>query len=744
MNNKLSLMVNFVGVDKMSGALRNIVGLGRKGSRSLNQLRGEGRKLERQLRDVRGEISGASGNITELVRRERQLEAAVRDVNRQMDQRKRAMAIEGDRRAMLRRGEQLKGRGQENMAQGATLLAPLLLSTAAAADFSSGMVDIQQKAGLTDRATDQLAGNIIAMSSAAKQMPEDVRSGLDLLLAKGMGLDAATAAIGPAGRLATAYKVAIPDAAAAAYASVNNLKVASADTARVFDAMAAAGNEGGFEVRDMARHFPALTAQMQALGEQGVPAVADLSAALQVAMHTAGSADEAGNNVKNLLAKINAPASIRAFQKNFGVDLPAAMKKLTDEGYSSLEAIAMITREATGGDMKKLGFAFEDMQARQGIMALIQNLDEYRRIRDASMQSGGTVDAAFDQRVARDATVNWQAFKASASQMAITLGATLLPVATQAMDMIGGMASGIAAWAKENPRLAGTLTKIIAGLAVFKMGLGVAQFALGGFMGPMANVIAMVRKLGGVRNILLYFRTAALFMAKGVMRAGLMMLANPVVLAITLLVAAIGVAAYLIYSNWDTIKAAFWKGVAAVEGAWNAFKGFISAGFAWFVGLHVKFADIGKNMILVIARGIRGSAAAVWNALKGAVMGGVDRVRNFLGIKSPSRLFMQIGGHTAAGMAIGLDRGKRRVSGAAGRLAASVAAAGAATMAPAVAASPQMARPVSAAAAAGGINVTFNIQQQPGQDMDALVEDIRSKLERLFAEDARRSYGDDN
>jgi len=35
MSGKLSLLVNFVGVDKMSGALRNIMRLGQQGSRSL-------------------------------------------------------------------------------------------------------------------------------------------------------------------------------------------------------------------------------------------------------------------------------------------------------------------------------------------------------------------------------------------------------------------------------------------------------------------------------------------------------------------------------------------------------------------------------------------------------------------------------------------------------------------------------------------------------------------------------------
>ncbi|MCP2016853.1 phage tail tape measure protein [Qipengyuania citrea] len=717
MSNKLSLLVNFVGVDKMSGSLRNIMALGKKGSRSLGDLRGEGRKLESQLRDVRREIAGASGNVSDLVNRERALESAIEDTNRQLDRRKKLSAIEGDRRAMVARGEDMKARGRDHIVQGAALATPIILATKAAAEFSSGMVDIQQKAALSNAQTDRLARNIVIMAKDAKQLPEDIRSGLDLLMAKGMGLDAATQAIGPAGRLATAYKVDIPDAADAAFASVNNLKVAGAETARIFDAMAAAGNEGGFEVRDMARHFPSLTAQMQALGEKGVPAVADLSAALQVAMFTAGNADEAGNNVKNLLAKINAPATIRAFEKNFGVNLPAAMKKLTDEGHSSLEAIAMITDKATGGDDKKLGFAFEDMQARMGIMALIQNLDEYRRIRAAALNSGGTVDQAFAQRTARDATVQWKAFLGSASALAITLGNTLLPVATQVLTMLSNLGNSVAAWAQRNPEAAATLAKLVAGLAVFKIGLGAVLLVTGGLMGPLATVVSLWHKFRVVGSL------AAMLprLATGLRLAGIAFrfMLGPVGLVISALVM-LGIA---VWQNWDKIKAAF------------------DAGKAWLANFGSNMLAVGRDIVLGLARGIAGAHGAVWNALKGVVQSGVGKVKNLLGIKSPSRVFMAIGGHTAEGMAVGIDRGRRNVLNAAGRLATGAAAAGAMAMAPSVAAAGNgQARPGDPRS--GGLQVTFNITQQPGEDAEFLADRVIRRLEQQAGIAARSNYQD--
>lgn len=745
MSNKLNLLVNFIGVDKMSGALRNIVGLGRDGSKSIRALSGEARKLEREMTKVQRAISRGSGNMTDLINRERELEGQLRQTNEQLARQRRLAAINADAAAMERQAEDLKQQGQENVTGGATMAAPLIAATVAAAKFSSGLVDIQQKAELSDRATDQLGNKIMTLAALAKQMPEDMRSGLDALLAKGMSLDAATAAIGPAGRLATAYKVELPDAADAAFASISNLKVASAQTARIFDAMAAAGNAGGFEVRDMARFFPSLTAQMQALGEKGVPAVADLSAALQVAMHTAGGADEAGNNIQNLLGKINAPGTIAAFKKNFGIDLPAAMKKLQDQGMSSLEAIATLTKTATKGDMKRLGFAFEDQQARMGILALIQNMEEYKRIRAQAMRSGGTVDRQFNQRVARDATVQWRAFLASASSLGIVLGTTLLPVMTDVLGNLTSMAAKVSNWAKANPELASTLMKTAAALATARIGIGALQYAFGTILGPAATFIKFFRTVDGVSrfNVVLgqfvnvgiraggmavrffgMMRTAALFLAQGMMRAGMMMLANPMVLAIVAIGAAIGLLAYLVYSNWDKIRGAFVAG-------WNWVKSTLAAAPSWLTA-------IGKQMMQGLLMAINPMALAL--KLIDVAKNGITAFKNYFGIKSPSRLMMQMGGHVATGLAQGIDSGSGGPQRAMGRMAAGVARAGAVSLSPIAPATGGVAQ--GAALGSGG-SITIQVYGAPGQSVEELANVVMRKLEQAKGIKARSSYEGD-
>ena len=748
MSNKLLLAVNFVGNDKLSGSIKNIIGLGKSGGRALKDMKGEARKLDRELAGVRRELSGASGNITELVNRERQLENAVASANQRLEAQKRSLSNIAKAERIQAKGREYQQRGRDNIVAGATLAAPIILAAKAAGDFSSGMVDIQQKANLSNQATAQLRDNIIAGALAAKQLPEDMRAAVDVLA--GRGLDPRQAALmAPSiGRLGTAFKVDLADGAAAAYANMNNLKVPIGETSRALDIMAASGNEGAFEIRDMAKHFPALTAQMAALGETGIGTVSDLSAALQVAEKGTGNADKAANNVMNLLAKINAPGTIKAFEKNFGIDLPAAMKKLTESGLTSLEAIAEITKKATGGDLKKIGFGFEDMQAQGALRSLIQNMDEYRRIRAEAGKAGGTIDAAFNQRVMNDANVNWKAFMGTASALAITLGTTLLPQITEVMSSLTGAITSVSAWAQANPELASTLFKIVAGVALLKIGIGALQFAFGGLISKGAGIFKFfsAANAAGVTRfarVLAFMKGGAMLAGRAVLFLGRALLMNPIGLIVT----ALAVAGYLIYTHWDTIKAAFFAAVAWLGTAWDAIKSAFIAGVNFILGLNGRMLGIGKNIVMGLANGILAAPGAVFNALKSVVSSGIKGIKNFLGIKSPSRLFMALGGHMSAGMALGIDGGAKRAVKAAGRLAAGVGAAGALALSPATATPIQRAASAvnqnAAANGVGGVTMTVTINLNAGdRDAKSLASEIKRELDRMAGVAQRGAYND--
>ncbi|WP_298165380.1 phage tail tape measure protein [Novosphingobium sp.] len=736
-DNKLSLIVSFVGQDKLSGALRSIIGLGRTGTQALRPMFAEAKKLKGEMAELDREIAKATGNVTPLINRQRALADAMARVNTQIERQKRINVIDNESARIASRGQALRSQGASNVIGGASLSAPFILAGSAAMDFSSGMVDIQQKAELSNAETAQMARNILAAARAAHQLPENLRGGVDVLA--GMGLDPRQAVdmIGPISRLGTAFKVDIADGANAAFSNLNNLKVGLADTGRALDIMAAGGKAGAFEVRDMAQYFPALTASARALGQQGVSAVADLTAALQIARRGTGDSATAANNVQNLLAKINSKSTAQAFQKNFGVDLPNALKRAYAEGKTPLEAIADITKKATGGDLSKLSFAFEDMQAQGALRQLILDMGDYRKIREQiSTGAAGTVDAAFRQREAQDASIAWQAFKGSASELAITLGNTVLPAGTRVLGMVNSLMMGVGQWAQANPRLASGLTTLVTALIATRIGFGALQYVLGAALGPFSTLWGVVMKWRALGSLAAVFpqvaqafgvlRMAALFMARGVMQAGLMLLANPMILAIVAIGAAVALVAYLVYSNWGKIRTAFATGWQWVKDTLSAAPGWLSnLGSMMMSGLLSMIDPFGlRNRLLEVARN------------------GVNAFKAFFGIKSPSRLMMAMGGHMTAGLASGIDQGGRTPLRAMGRMAGAVAGAGALTLA-----GPSFASPAAAGGAGGARGgaapITIQIYQQPGEDPQALAERVARLLDRRQGRARRSSYQDD-
>lgn len=783
MSNKLSLLINFIGVDKMSGALRNIVGLSRQGSTSIKALTGEQRRLENQLKATRRQIEQGIGNLTEAIDRERALERSIEGVNNQLQRQRRLAAVNADVAGMARRGQELKTRGQDNMLGGVAMAAPFVLAGKAAMDFSSGMVDIQQKAQLTNAETDRMAASIMQLARASHQLPEDMRAGIDVLAAKGMDPRQAIQMIGPIGRLGTAFKVELADGSAAAFANLNNLKVPLADTAKALDMMAAGANVGSFEVADMARNFPALTARLQALGDVGTPAVADLTAALEVAMNTAGSADEAANNIANLLSKINSPTVIAAFQKQFGVDLPAAMNKFQAQGMTTMEAFAAVTQKATGGDTKKLGWVVQDMQAQMGLLALIQNMDKYRQMRSQIQnQSAGTVDNAFSQREARDASVQWKDFTGQLQRMAIVLGTRLLPqfmpflaAITNAMDRVGQ-------WAQANPRLASSIASIAAGAVAARIGIGALQFAFGSVLGPVSTLWGLFGRAQALGTMAAMLPRLA---------AGFTLLTGPIGLAVlavagvafavyrywgpisdffqrnwttirnlflgamvifTPWLAAIVYAASLVYRHWDGIKAATMTMVRTVASIVAPFiQPWITIG-TFLAGIAGKFFGYGVDIVGGLIRGIASMTGSVIRAffdLAGAVGA---RFAAALGIKSPSRVFMAMGGHITDGLRLGIDGGRGGAAQAARRMAIGVASAGALSLSPSIAtATPRLApaasiQPAARAAnsmpAAGG-PIVIHVHAAPGMDVKDLARQVRRELEAAQGVAARSRYDTD-
>ncbi|MGN4828006.1 phage tail protein [Bacillus cereus group sp. MYBK12-2] len=83
----------------------------------------------------------------------------------------------------------------------------------------------------------------------------------------------------------------------------------------------------------------------------------------------------------------------------------------------------------------------------------------------------------------------------------------------------------------------------------------------------------------------------------------------------------------------------------AIDGAMNGFKNAVSS--AW---------EIGGNIIDGLVRGIKGAAGRAASAIKNVASDALEAAKNFLGIHSPSRVFLEIGKFTTQGFANGITK----------------------------------------------------------------------------------------
>jgi phage-related protein len=104
-------------------------------------------------------------------------------------------------------------------------------------------------------------------------------------------------------------------------------------------------------------------------------------------------------------------------------------------------------------------------------------------------------------------------------------------------------------------------------------------------------------------------------------------------------------------ATWELIK-------SILSNAWEAIKGIIDNLVTTIVNTitTTDWGQVGTNVITGIAKGITGGLKIIKDAAVAAAKAAWEAAKAFLGIESPSKMFMDIGGNMMAGMAIGIER----------------------------------------------------------------------------------------
>ncbi len=286
-----------------------------------------------------------------------------------------------------------------------------------------------------------------------------------------------------------------------------------------------AGQQGAFEIANMAKWLPQQMAGAKTVGMYGEKGFAKLAAVNQAAINTAGTKDEAGNNVVNLLGKIGSIDTAKDFLKSGGINISKELAEGRIKGLDALDVVGNILDRqlhkdknyqqvqkrlatATGEDRRAsleavgniaqgtvIGKYFQD---RQALMALYAYMQERKRVDEITAGALQNTDAAqrnMDVLRARP-TASVEAAKAEGEfALQNAFNDLLIP--------IKGVADGMTNLAREYPEMAKWTAGSAVALSTLAAAAGAA--ALGatlmggkGGLGKLGGMVTGIPGMGGL------------------------------------------------------------------------------------------------------------------------------------------------------------------------------------------------------------------------------------------------------
>ena len=355
--------------------------------------------------------------------------------------------------------------------------------------------------------------------------------------------------------------------------------------------------------------------------------------------------------------------------------------------------------------------------------------------------------------------------QAKLRDLMLEMGNQVLPLYVSGMQTLTSAIKAVTGFMENHTTTAKILMIGLAAIAGVLLVLGPAMLAVAAMLGPFA-VLNFVFQAAGIQggvlaSVLRGVGAAFRFVGTSVLWMGRALLTTPIGLALT----ALAVAAYVIYANWDKVKAFFlsvWAdikeafaggilGVAALLLNWSPLGLFyqaIAGVLSWFgIELPSKFTEFGRNMVMGLVNGITGAFSVAKDAVMGLGERTIGWFKEKLGIHSPSRVFAELGGFTMAGLEQGITGTQDGPLSAVQSLARQLAGAGAgiafAASSPAMAniafdSRPPISASTSSSAPAAGNHYEIHLHAAPGMSEAQLMQMLERKLQELQRKDAAR------
>ncbi|AXF21345.1 phage tail protein [Burkholderia pyrrocinia] len=451
---------------------------------------------------------------------------SLRDAGIEVDRLDRAYA----RLGRTTRGLDLKASGYERLAAGQEagrgvvgdamkLTAAVAVPATISANYQAIIRDIAIKAGIARTQEEAAMGSRIRRDAGANGIGRnELADAVNQMVAGGMDLNRALNFAPLVAKFSIGQGATTVETAKMIQALQQNAEIVDPrQMAKALEAIAYLGKEGSFESVDMARWFPVLLAEMKKIGITGQDSVTQLGAMLQVQMKTAGSSDEAANNLKNWFSKIGSGETERNYAKA-GVDYQAKMREAIGKGWSTLEASFVLARAyiervdpakakqlataakqfnsemdpakrqaqmAAFAETMKTGDLFNDMQVKAALTAYMQNAELYSNLKRNAQQASGEIQKDLEARRETSKQI-WSEVGQRWDDAMRSIGDALRPITDRVGDAAKAVGSGIQSTADAAPKttaavvgVAGAVIAARGAKALWSIGRGLFDIARG-------------------------------------------------------------------------------------------------------------------------------------------------------------------------------------------------------------------------------------------------------------------------
>lgn len=678
------------------------------------------------LAQLRQRLESAGISTSNLGRDQSRLADQIAEANRRLDQQRQRMDS-------VRRAQQQSQQMGDMRNKSIQLAAGGAAATYAATRFLGPGLEFEQEMSRLQALTrlDKTSPQLKALKEQAEMLgastnftQADAARGQAFLAMAGFTPNSIKAAMPGMLDLALAGGMELPQVADIASNILTGMKLDPTKMTNVADVLSAAFTRANLDVGMLGE-----TMKYAAPGAAGLGISLEEVAAMAGKLGDAGiQGSMGGTALRSIMSRMAAPPKMAA----------AAMKQLnlqTTDANGNLRAMPEILKELDEktknmGNAEKLGLlkALAGEEASNALQVLVDQAGSGELDKLVDTLGGANGEAAKLAETMNDNRIG--EFKESMSGLD-ALRSTLYEANAESISKlltnITSITGKITEWAKANPELVSTLGKVFGVLALGAIVIGSIGAILLTILGPMALLRASFATLGGFGGMLTSMLAplkmlwslfgfvgqavvsavaligkALFFMLNIVKAVGMAMMANPILIAITLL----AVAAYLIWKNWGPIKEFFiglwtsisagaqalwisittiWQGIVTsvttwAMNLWTQLQALFSAGiealkfvimnftpvglfiqafaavWTYLSGLGATFYSYGANLLQGLKDGIMSKATAVIDGIQGVAGRIKGAFTGLMGIRSPSRIFAGYGDFMMQGLNNGLLR----------------------------------------------------------------------------------------